>query len=751
MGKERLPASAQRISTSRSRERGNNRGGVEGGGEGTAAIQGRGQSRGSGCVVVDVGGTETGDAGADATGWDVPHSTATTARATTITTTSEPSRTKSTRINTRTEFTFADTRSARGEEKEAGPAYLGDQGLDSGFKASWTFQQEQLENKSPGHQYETSTSTSDAASSQILIRPLNPSQDAPQTPQPPQLPRQSPDPHPQPQRYVLKFDRRLLERSQAREREQRKVIEELLQRQRDEAICVSELVRERDCEIMPSLEGALSLRSGRARGGCAGGENERDRERGRGRGRLVNGIGAGERDTKVNGTMGVQRVGRNGRRARDNKENKVNGNGNANAPNGIHEEDLRDTIAIPLEPSKPSKPKKMELELRIDDKSKDKDKEALERNINNVIFGEVTFKAWYPSWYPKEIIGEKALAGDKGGIVVNELYVCQRCFGYGKVLVEWVKHCRCCEREVPGRKIYVHGGWREDDSPRPAVGEWSIWEVDGGVETIFCQNLSLFAKLFLDNKSVFFDVSGFNYFLLVYTPPFNSPHNTSSTPQKQIVGFFSKEKLSWDNNNLACILIFPPWQRKGLGALLMGISYSIARREQILGGPEKPISELGRKGYKRFWGAEIARWILERQERRMKGKKGRGKREEVGIKLLSEETWIAQEDCLAVLRDMGVVERMGGRGRVSGGDVDGEAGAAERNGKGVVKVRIDKEAVRRWCERERIKLERVVGEEGFIPGYAEKVEEDGEEEGGEEEEEEGEGEVDEEGDEEMDG
>ena len=30
----------------------------------------------------------------------------------------------------------------------------------------------------------------------------------------------------------------------------------------------------------------------------------------------------------------------------------------------------------------------------------------------------------------------------------------------------------------------------------------------------------------------------------------------------------------------------------------------------ILGGPEKPISDLGKKGYKRFWAGEIARWIL---------------------------------------------------------------------------------------------------------------------------------------------
>lgn len=125
---------------------------------------------------------------------------------------------------------------------------------------------------------------------------------------------------------------------------------------------------------------------------------------------------------------------------------------------------------------------------------------------------------------------------------------------------------------------------------------------------LFCQNLSLFAKLFLDNKSVFFDVTGFNYLLLVYTPKvaldgaskeYTNPQlpegAAPSIARPQIVGFFSKEKVSWDNNNLACILVFPPWQRKGLGSLLMGVSYAISKREGVLGGPEKPISELGRK------------------------------------------------------------------------------------------------------------------------------------------------------------
>jgi hypothetical protein len=100
---------------------------------------------------------------------------------------------------------------------------------------------------------------------------------------------------------------------------------------------------------------------------------------------------------------------------------------------------------------------------------------ALERNIDNVVFGDVMFKSWYPSWYPKEIIGEKALnGGDKGvGITVPTLYVCKRCFGYARIVEDWVKHCRLCEKEVPGRLVYTHGA-----SP------WSVWEVDGNLDTV---------------------------------------------------------------------------------------------------------------------------------------------------------------------------------------------------------------------------------------------------------------------------
>jgi len=156
---------------------------------------------------------------------------------------------------------------------------------------------------------------------------------------------------------------------------------------------------------------------------------------------------------------------------------------------------------------------------------------------------------------------------------------------------------------------------------------------------LFTQNLSLFAKLFLDNKSVFFDVSSFNYYLLVQEPP----HSSSDHPQ--IVGFFSKEKMSWDNNNLACILVFPPWQRQGLGKILMGISYELSKRERNIGGPEKPLSELGKKGYLKFWEARVATAIL-----------GVRNKSTLTVQEIADLCWMVRDDVMVALKEMGLLE-----------------------------------------------------------------------------------------------
>lgn len=420
-----------------------------------------------------------------------------------------------------------------------------------------------------------------------------------------------------------------------------------------------------------------------------------------------------------------------------------------------------------------------------------------QRNIDKVVFGNICFSTWYHSPYGTEALGDvsgnSVKSGNSNGPSsqdgngkdegpgnatsrktkedkLDRLYVCPCCFKYSKELVPWWQHVHQCERRgyVPGKKIYTHpkghqakhaapatgtgaapapkGTGRKRKAPDTAAqpaedsvedqGEWSIWEVDGEEEGLFCQNLSLFAKLFLDNKSVFFDVIGFKYYLLVHTAP-RPPHPPSPEgatdegeegeevrplpPKHQIVGFFSKEKLSWDNNNLACILIFPPWQRKGLGALLMGVSYEISRREGVVGGPEKPISDLGKRGYKRFWAGEIAAWLL--------GLDTTGGDEViVDAEECSRATWIVPEDCLAVLREMGVVEEAGlgppkpvRRGTSPGDESAIEETAAIASGeneKEVSRVRASKQAVWDWVRANGISLERACDPDGFVDGYA---------------------------------
>ena len=171
----------------------------------------------------------------------------------------------------------------------------------------------------------------------------------------------------------------------------------------------------------------------------------------------------------------------------------------------------------------------------------------------------------------------------------------------------------------------------------------------------------------------------FNYYLLVHTA---SSANDPLQKPPQIIGFFSKEKMSWDNNNLACILIFPPWQRQGLGKILMGVSYELSKREGRLGGPERPLSELGRKGYAKFWETRIAQSIL-----RMKTKTT------MTLKEIAEACWMLPEDVIMVLQEMDVV--------TPSKRTDGT-------------VMISKARVRQWVSANNIDLTPPVDEKGIL-------------------------------------
>lgn len=186
---------------------------------------------------------------------------------------------------------------------------------------------------------------------------------------------------------------------------------------------------------------------------------------------------------------------------------------------------------------------------------------------------------WYKSPYPSQYNSNPIM------------FICPHCLSYFDYSFTLSRHLLKCsfKFQPAGREIY-----------RDEKEKISVFEIDGRKNVIFCQNLCLLAKLFLNSKTLYYDVEPFMFYIL---------YDYSNNSSFKFVGYFSKEKLNSTGYNLSCIMSLPIYQRRGFGNFLIDFSYLLSKREFKLGTPEKPLSDLGLLSYRNYWKLSVIREI----------------------------------------------------------------------------------------------------------------------------------------------
>jgi len=236
------------------------------------------------------------------------------------------------------------------------------------------------------------------------------------------------------------------------------------------------------------------------------------------------------------------------------------------------------------------------------------------KNLNLIQMGKHQIEAWYFSPYPSEFA------------YIDCLYLCEMCLSYFPSEFLLNRHRRkCLLMHPPGNEIYRH----EDIS---------FFEIDGRRQKTWCRNLCLLSKCFLDHKTLYYDVDPFLYYVMCQR----------DNAGCHIIGYFSKEKESAEGYNVACILTLPQHQRSGFGRLLIEFSYELSKRENKLGSPEKPLSDLGLLGYRTYWSETIVDLLLKTEE-------------DISIDEIANKTSILHADVLQTLQALNMLKQYQGK------------------------------------------------------------------------------------------
>lgn len=253
--------------------------------------------------------------------------------------------------------------------------------------------------------------------------------------------------------------------------------------------------------------------------------------------------------------------------------------------------------------------------------------------------GPYLLKSTYSSPYPAEYASLPVLC------------ICEFCLKYMSSTTILKRHLlKCPFTQPPGPEIYRH--------PDNLL---SVFEVDGQKDKYYCQNLCLLAKLYIDTKTLFYDVDPFLFYVLTKNDKYGS----------HVIGYFSKEKHCPQKYNVSCIMTLPQYQRQGYGRFLIEFSYLLSKREGVHGSPEKPLSDMGRASYYAYWDSVIieyfANWkgtrdtsLDSEDEKKMLQKlidKGETEQNKLSIKNISTDTGMCPHDIADTLQRLNFIQR----------------------------------------------------------------------------------------------
>ncbi|OLL24345.1 Histone acetyltransferase mst1 [Neolecta irregularis DAH-3] len=236
------------------------------------------------------------------------------------------------------------------------------------------------------------------------------------------------------------------------------------------------------------------------------------------------------------------------------------------------------------------------------------------KNIGRIQFGRHQVDPWYFSPYPLELSEQ------------DMLYVCEFCLLFYGSRKQFERHrTKCKMQHPPGNEIY-----------RDEIV--NFFEIDGRRQKVWCRNLCLLSKCFLDHKTLYYDVDPFLFYCMCSRDEYGC----------HLLGYFSKEKESSENYNVACILTLPQYQRMGYGKLLIAFSYELSKREGKLGSPEKPLSDLGLLGYRAYWSEKLLEILMKTTT-------------DVTIDELSVQTAMSTSDVIHTLHSLNMIKYYQGR------------------------------------------------------------------------------------------